>query len=234
MQTIQPKNEKQIVEKMSQSASTAVQVGESRWPAALAVVTAIILQLRLPENLSVGPSIVVPAFAAVLLIPLIVLNPRRFTSTSRDLRVVSIVMLGVMNAGNVTSVALLLRRLLNGSKVDGRTLMLAAVEIWLTSVIIFGLWLWEIDRGGPIARARGDLEDPDLLFPQMTDPSLTSTPWTPTFIDYLYVSLTNSTAFSPTDTLPLRTRTKLLMSVQSLASLASIAVLGARAVNIIN
>ena len=78
--------------------------------------------------------------------------------------------------------------------------MLSAVEIWLTSVIIFGFWLWEIDRGGPIARARGDLDDPDLPFPQMTDPSLTSTPWTPTFIDYLYVSLTNSTAFSLTDT----------------------------------
>ena len=208
--------------------------GESRWPAAIAVVVAIVLQLRLPENLSLGPTYMVPILAVVLLVPLIVFNPHRFTPRSRDLRVVSIALIAAMNAGNVSSLALLLRRLVNGTKVDGRSLMLSAVEIWLTSVIIFGLWLWEIDRGGPIARSRGETDDPDLLFAQMSDPSLTSRLWTPTFIDYLYVSLTNSTAFSPTDTLPLRTRTKMLMGVQSMASLATIAVLGARAVNILN
>ena len=208
--------------------------GESRWPAAIAVVVAIVLQLRLPENLSLGPTYMVPILAVVLLVPLIVFNPHRFTPRSRDLRVVSIALIAAMNVGNVSSLALLLRRLVNGTKVDGRSLMLSAVEIWLTSVIIFGLWLWEIDRGGPIARSRGETGDPDLLFAQMSDPSLTSRPWTPTFIDYLYVSLTNSTAFSPTDTLPLRTRTKMLMGVQSMASLATIAVLGARAVNILN
>lgn len=127
-----------------------------------------------------------------------------------------------------------MRKLLNGSKVNGRTLIFSAAEIWFTSVIIVGLWLWEIDRGGPIDRSAGKCVDPDLLFAQMSDPSLTSKPWTPTLIDYLYVSLTNSTAFSPTDTLPLRTRTKLLMAVQSIASLATIAVLGARAVNILS
>ncbi len=208
--------------------------GESRWPAAIAVVVAIVLQLRLPENLSLGPTYMVPILAVVLLIPLIVFNPHRFTPKSRDLRVVSIALIAAMNVGNVSSLALLLRRLVNGTKVDGRSLMLSAVEIWLTSVIIFALWLWEIDRGGPIARSRGEMADPDLLFAQMSDSSLTSRVWTPTFIDYLYVSLTNSTAFSPTDTLPLRTRTKMLMGVQSMASLATIAVLGARAVNILN
>ncbi len=209
-------------------------LGESRWPAAVAVVVAIVLQLRLPENLSVGPSYVVPALALVLLIPLIITNPHRFTPQTRDLRVVSIALIAAMNAGNVSSLLLLLRRLINGTKVDGRSLMLSAVEIWLTSVIVFALWLWEIDRGGPIVRSRGVFTDPDLYFPQMGDASLTSRPWAPAFIDYLYVSLTNSTAFSPTDTLPLRTRTKLLMGAQSLASLATIAVLGARAVNILN
>ena len=208
--------------------------GESRWPAAAAVVVAIVLQLRVPENLSIGPTIVVPALAIVLLVPLIIANPKRFTPQSRDLRVVSIALIAAMNAGNVSSLLLLLRRLVNGTKIDGRSLMLSAVEIWLTSVIIFGLWLWELDRGGPIARSRGDSKDPDLLFPQMTDASLTSRPWTPTFVDYLYVSLTNSTAFSPTDAMPLRARAKMLMGAQSVASLATIAVLGARAVNILN
>ncbi len=197
-------------------------LGESRWPAALAVLVAIVLQLRLPENLSVGPSYVVPALALVLLVPLIITNPHRFTPQTRDLRVVSIALIAAMNAGNVTSLLLLLRRLVNGTKVDGRSLMLSAVEVWLTSVIVFALWLWEIDRGGPIARSRCTFIDPDLLFPQMSDPSLASRPWTTPTFDYLYVSLTNSTAFSPTDTMPLRTRTKLLMGAQSLASLATI------------
>ncbi len=159
--------------------------GESRWPAALAVIASIVLQLRLPESLSVAPSYAVPAFATVLLIPLIVMNPRRFTAQSRDLRVISVVLLAAMNCGNIASIFLLLRRLLNGTKVDGRSLILSAVEIWLTSVSIVGLWLWEIDRGGPIARARNVKDDPDLLFAQMSDPSLCSQPWTPTFIDYL-------------------------------------------------
>ena len=218
--------------RMPRAASTPV--GESRWPAAGAVVVAIVLQLRLPENLSLGPTYLVPSLAALLLVPLIVANPHRFGPTSRDLRVLSIALLAAMNLGNGSSLALLLRRLVNGTKLDGRSLMLSAVEIWLTSVIVFGLWLWELDRGGPIARSRGDRVDPDLLFAQMSDPSLTSGLWTPTFIDYLYVSLTNSTAFSPTDTLPLRARAKMLTGAQSLASLATIAVLGARAVNILN
>lgn len=208
-------------------------VGESRWPASCAVVVAIVLQVRLPENLSVGPSYFVPIVAVLLLVPLIIANPHRFTARSRDLRGLSVALIAAMNVGNVTSLALLLRRLINGTKLDGRSLMLSAVEIWMTSVIVFGLWFWELDRGGPIARARGDREDPDLLFAQMSDPTLTSRSWTPTFIDYLYVSLTNSTAFSPTDSLPLRGRMKALMGVQALASLATIAVLGARAVNIL-
>ena len=90
-----------------------------------------------------------------------------------------------------------------------------------------------MQREQPIARARGLPSHPDLLFPQMTDPSLSPKPWSPTFVDYLYVSLTNSTAFSPTDTMPLTPRIKVLMGGQAVASLATIAVLGARAVNIL-
>ncbi len=207
--------------------------GESRLPAAAVILIAIVLQLRVPESLSVGPSYIVPVFAGLLLVPLLVLNHHRFTPQSRDLKGISITLLAAMNIGNVSSVALLLRRLLNGSKVNGRTLIFSASEIWFTGVIVVGLWLWELDRGGPIDRSAGKCVDPDLLFAQMSDHTLTSKPWSPTLVDYLYVSLTNSTAFSPTDTLPLRTRTKLLMAVQSVASLATIAVLGARAVNIL-
>ena len=213
--------------------SHAATAGESRWPAALAVIVAIVLQLRLPEDLSVGPSFAVPVIAVALLVPLIIANPRRFTPASRDTRTVSIALIAAMNVGNVSSLLLLLRRLLNGSTVGGRSLLLSAVGIWLTSLVVFALWFWEIDRGGPLARARSESSGPDLLFPQMSDPSLTVVPWTPRFGDYLFVSLTNSTAFSPTDALPLRIRMKVLMGAQSLASLATIAILGARAVNIL-
>ena len=112
--------------------SHAATAGESRWPAALAVIVAIVLQLRLPENLSVGPSYAVPVIAAALLVPLIIANPRRFTPTSRDTRTVSIALIAAMNVGNVSSLLLLLRRLLNGSNVGGRSLLLSAVGIWLT------------------------------------------------------------------------------------------------------
>ena len=207
--------------------------GESRWPTAAAVLVAIVLQLRLPENLSAGPTYVVPIAAILLFVPLLIVHPRRFLPGARNVRGIAISLIVVMNLGNVTSLALLLHRLLHGSSLNGRTLIYSAVEIWITGVVVYGLWLWELDRGGPVARARGDKIDPDLLFPQMSDPSLTTGVWMPQFVDYLYVSITNSTAFSPTDALPLRRRAKLIMAAQAIASLATVAVVGARAVNIL-
>ncbi len=213
--------------------SKAKPEGESRWIAATAAATAIAIQSKLPEEVSVGPSSFVPIIAGVLLVFLLIANPRRLSHVSRDLRVLSILLIILMNLSNVSSLALLLHSLIRSTSLSGRRLLLAAVEIWFTSVIVYGLWLWELDRGGPLARVRGDKIDPDLLFPQMTDSTLVSRPWQPTFIDYLYVSLTNSTAFSPTDTMPLTTRVKLLMGAQALTSLAVVALVGARAVNIL-
>jgi hypothetical protein len=195
--------------------------------------SAAVLQARLPEGLSIGPGWVVPALALLLTIALVALNPGRISAASRDLRALSIVLIAILSASNISSLALLLHSLLNGSSISGRRLIYSAVEIWFSGVILFGLWLWEMDRGGPIARARGEGGDPELLFPQMADASLSSKPWQPTLVDYLYVSLTNSTAFSPTDTLPLSVRVKALMAAESLTSLATIAVVGARAVNIL-
>ena len=206
---------------------------ESRWPAAAAILLAIVLQLRLPEDLSVGPSYAVPILAALLLVPLLIVHPRRFIPGAHNFRELAIALIIVMNIGNVSSLGLLLHRLLNGTSLSGRRLIYAAVEIWFTAIVVYALWLWELDRGGPIARALGDTRDPDLVFPQMTDASLTTGVWQPTFIDYFYVSLTNSTAFSPTDTMPLSPRAKLIMGAQALASLATVAVVGARAVNIL-
>jgi uncharacterized membrane protein len=100
-------------------------------------------------------------------------------------------------------------------------------------VLLFGLWYWELDRGGPGARARGERDFPDFLFPQMTADDMAPPDWEPTFVDYLYLSYTNATAFSPTDTLPLSRWAKLLMLVQSGVALATVALVIARAVNIL-
>ena len=142
--------------------------------------------------------------------------------------------IAVVNAANIASLFLLIHSLLNGSKTSGKQLILAAVGIWLTSIIVFALWYWQVDRGGPVARCRPAQPKPDLFFPQMGNPELAEPGWSPSFVDYLYVSLTNSMAFSPTDTMPLTRRVKLLMGAQSLVSLATIAIVGSRAVNILN
>ena len=110
---------------------------------------------------------------------------------------------------------------------------MAGALIWLTNVLIFGLWYWEADRGGPGQRAAGLDGPPDLLFPQMSDDRIEPEDWRPGFIDYLYVSLTNATAFSPTDTMPLSPTAKGIMGLQSLVSLVTIGLVISRAVNIL-
>jgi hypothetical protein len=101
-------------------------------------------------------------------------------------------------------------------------------------VIVFGLWYWELDRGGPSARHDPHHREPDFLFPQMATPGSARPDWAPGFLDYLYVSFTNATAFSPTDTMPLTPLAKSLMAVQSAASLLTVALVAARAVNILS
>jgi uncharacterized membrane protein len=206
---------------------------ESRWPPRGAVVVAITLQATLPNTLVAGPRYVLPALESLLLIVLLIFNQTTITPEEKDLRYLSIALTGVINLANIVSLILLVRGLLNGSKTNGHTLIVAGAGVWLTLVIVFALWYWELDRGGPVARTRRDHGPPDFLFPQMENPGVTRQQWAPKFFDYLYVSLTNCTAFSPTDTLPLTYRAKALMGVQGVASLAAIAVVAARAVNIL-
>jgi hypothetical protein len=140
----------------------------------------------------------------------------------------------VINLANLASLILLAYYLVHGGKARGNTLIVASISIWATNVIIFGLWYWEIDRGGPGARTHPEQTAPEFLYPQMSNPTLAPKDWRPIFLDYLYVSLTNATAFSPTDTMPLSRRAKMLMSVQAMASLLTVALVAARAVNILS
>ena len=210
-----------------------VSASEPKWLARLAVVAALVLYITLPDKLILGPFWVIPGGEAALLVFLSVTS-RRHQVEERVTRMLAIVMIGVISAANIASLLLLVRALVGGAKVDGHELIVSSIQIWLTNVIVFGLWYWEIDRGGPMLRCRSDHEEPDFLFPQMVTPEAARAGWTPSFLDYLYVSFTNATAFSPTDTMPLTAWAKFLMMLQSLASLVTVAVVVSRAVNILS
>jgi uncharacterized membrane protein len=209
---------------------------ESRWPALIAVLAAIALQLVLPDSLikGLGNRALIPALEGALMVALLVTNPTGRISTEQSrLRAAGVVLIALITAANMVSLGELVHALLYNAKTSGRPLVYASIPIWLTNVIVYGLWYWELDRGGPASRQLSKHRRPDFLFPQMSTPG--SAPgWTPKLLDYLYTSFTNATAFRPTDTMPLTGWAKLLMMVQSLASLLTVAIVVSRAVNILN
>ena len=206
---------------------------EPFWPAEASVLGAIALQLLLPKRVTAGPTWLLPALEGVLLLGLAIATPRQLEREHRTRRRAALGMTAFVSAANITSLALLTHELLHHQTTNGRQLIIAGVLIWLTNVLIFGLWYWETDRGGPGKRAEGRDGPPDFLFPQMNDDRIEPLGWRPQFIDYLYVSLTNATAFSPTDTMPLTPTAKSVMGVQSLVSLITIGLIVSRAVNIL-
>jgi uncharacterized membrane protein len=208
---------------------------EARWPALIATGIAIALQLILPDDLirGLGNRALIPALEGALIVVLLVVSPGRISKEESRLRMVGIALIALITIANAVSLTDLLHALLYNSKAGGRALVYASVPIWLTNVIAFGLWYWELDRGGPAKRQTARHRRPDFLFPQMSTPGCDHG-WTPNFFDYLYTSFTNATAFSPTDTMPLTDWAKLLMMLQSLASLITVAVVVSRAVNILS
>ena len=206
---------------------------EHRWPASLAGIAAIALYATLPHQMTLGPSWLAPALELALLVPLTIAVPRRHPDEAKWLRIAAILVIGIMSIANIVSLALVISTLLYGGTTGGRPLILEAMQIWLINTLIFALWYWELDRGGPGKRRITQHHSPDFLFPQMATPHIASPDWRPTFVDYLYLSFTNSTAFSPTDTLPLTPWAKMLMLAQSLISLLTVALVAARAVNIL-
>jgi uncharacterized membrane protein len=208
-------------------------VGESPWPAQLTVLVAIGLQLALPARLTVGPTWLVPGLEAALLVGMFVATPNELKHEHKRRRRVALGLTAIVTAANVYSLAALTHYLLHHNVSSGRALIGAGVLIWLTNFLIFALWYWELDRGGPGVRAAGHDAPPDFLFPQMSDDRIEPMQWRPTFVDYLYVSLTNAMAFSPTDTMPLSAMAKIVMGIQSLVSLVTIGLIVSRAVNIL-
>lgn len=206
-------------------------VKEARWPADLTVLVTILLYVTLPPKITLGPVWIVPALEIALLVALTVAVPMRHGHELQWQRNFSVGLIGVISAINMVSLCFLIYELLYRTERTGAELIAAAMQIWLTNVLIFGLWFWELDRGGPGKRLSLKKQHPDFLFPQMTVEGIGPANWTPRLVDYLYLAFTNATAFSPTDTLPLTTLAKFLMLVEALISLLTIALVAARAVN---
>ena len=217
--------------------------GEALAPPVTAVVVAVALYALLPESLLLGPRLLVPAVEVVLLGALVVTNPRRLTRQTRVSRLASLTLAAVVVLTNLAALGILVAEL--SSVGQPKPLLLAGLQVWATNVIGFALIYWELDRGGPVSRgrrARADLPQADWRFSQdenddtvieVSAGSSARSGWIPHFVDYLYVSVTNSSAFSPTDTMPLTTRAKALMAVQATAALLTSLLIIARAVGAI-
>jgi uncharacterized membrane protein len=208
--------------------------GETRWQVGLTVLVLVALQLVVLKDLAFGSKWLMPAIELALFLVLTIANPTRINRESRVLRTMGLTLVVVISMATAWSAVVLIYRLLYGGMTEEPSVLLVTGGvIWITNVIVFALWYWEFDRGGPAARANARKEHPDFLFAQIASPEIADRDWEPTFVDYLYLSFTNATAFSPTDTLPLSRWAKLTMMFQSAVSLATLALVVARAVNIL-
>jgi uncharacterized membrane protein len=215
---------------------------ESRWEAAPAVVLVIGLQLALAMVSEqkgwklwglpwwVWLSSVVPEL--VLLLPLAFHRPRRRLEQIGHRRTVAVGLLAVVSIANALALVALIGSLLSGEEKSGAELLLKGATIWGTNVIVFGLWFWGLDRGGPVRRFEPNPPLPDFQFPQLENPQLAQPGWRPGLMDYVYLSFTNSIAFSPTDAMPLTRWAKLLMLTESGVSAITVLLVAARSVNI--
>jgi len=215
---------------------------ESRWEAAPAVGVVIAFQLLLALVsrtqqwklwelpwwvwlIPIGPEL-------ALLVPLAWHRPRRRLEQLGQRRTAALVLLGLVSVANAILLLAVVASLVRGDEKSGAQLLLKAITVWGTNAIAFGLWYWAFDSGGPVRRLRPDPPLPDFQFPQMENPQLAEPGWRPQLVDYIYVSFTNSIAFSPTDTMPLSRRAKLLMLFESAISSLTVLLVAARAVNI--
>lgn len=223
----------EALERDATRAEVTLTASDPYWPAQLAVAAALLLYVALPDKLTLGPDWLLPAAEGLLLIGLVVTTPRGAEARPRPRRRGFAVGLALFVAAvNLVALGLLVHFVVRSGKGAGYELVLSGAEIWATNVLIFAVVYWELDGGGPEGRRRPAPPPPwELLFAPMTlDDRERALSWRPGFVDYLYTSFTNCTAFSPTDTMPLSLRAKGLMMVQGLAALVTIGVIIARAI----
>jgi uncharacterized membrane protein len=218
---------------------------EHRWPAVIGLLVALALYATLPPTFLPGIRYTVVIVGLGLLVPLVALNPRRLTRQTRWSKYLSVGQALLLVVANEAALVQLVILLTNSNNRSGPTLLLAALQVWVTNVIAFALVYWELDRGGPVSRRhapRHELPKADFRFPQDEDHdavkevaarSSVKTGWTASFIDYVYFSLSNSMAFSPTDTMPLSVRAKSLMGLEALGGFVLLALVIAHAVSLL-
>jgi len=196
------------------------------WIAELTLLLAAGLQMTISKKLIFGPKYLVASLLLILTIAIAFTAPRRHLLHGKLHTPLATLLIAIVSVANAVELGLLTKALINNSGIPGKTLLAGALAIFLTNIIVFGLWYWELDSPG-LSGKRNRRAD-DFQFPQSEDED-----WQPLFFDYLYLSLTNSTAFSPTDTMPLTHVAKALMSMQALISLLTVVLVTARAVNIL-
>ncbi|MFM9034434.1 MAG: hypothetical protein ACKOQ4_09120 [Mycobacterium sp.] len=207
---------------------------ESPLPAIAALIATMAMQLAIPKHYTVVPRWPLIALEILLILGLLALrsgHSTRHPAFGRDTR---LVLLTAITLDNTASAILLDWDILSGAIANKASVLIGSgAAIFVTNVLVFGMWYWELDRGGPLARANRERRYPDFMFPQLANPELAAPDWTPTFVDYLYVSVTNVMAFSPTDTMPLTRWAKSLMSLQAFVAVSTLALVFARAVNVL-
>lgn len=219
------------------------------WLARGAIALTAGLNLFLVNDLALGPRWLAPAFEIAMLIPLSIATAgthdrmrkattdhhwNRILERDRLTRNAALLLIALVTIVNIQALAAVVQALIGGPRgTNGQLLLIDALNIWFTNIVIFALWYWEIDRGGPARRGQEDEAAVDFLFPQMASDTPMPARWTPGFLDYVYVSFTNAAAFSPTDTLPLSVRMKMLMMIEAGISLLTVGLVAARAVNVL-
>jgi hypothetical protein len=203
---------------------------EPRWPAFVAMLAAAGVYLALPEPLSVGPSWLLLAIVVLLLIPITVSYRYGHHNITR---ILTFAANGIITIAMIASLILLVRGIPQHLEAP-KALLRSAGALWFTNILVFALWYWKLDAGGPLRRDHPHaFSNSSFLFPQMLSQEGRDPSWKPNFVDYLFLAFNTSTAFSPTDTAVLSRWAKLGMMVQSLISLTIVVLLAARAVNIL-
>jgi uncharacterized membrane protein len=213
--------------------ATTPHTPEKRWPMAVAVVATIALQVGTPKEGRIKFWWVFPILEGIALAAVLIRDPGRIDRRTRAARRTTIALITLMTIGTLGSLSVLMLNILDPEfqVADSTALLGRGAALWVTNVLVFSLWFWELDRGGAAERAAGSGILPSFGFPEEAMPELVAKGWMPRYPDYLYLSYTNATAFSPTDTLPVRTWAKMTMMIESSISLVTAILVIARAIN---
>lgn len=204
------------------------------WHAQLALLVVVLLQFFTDSSLLPLPKVAIIAPELLLICILTLVTPAGYERVSKTRRTLGVGLIGFITLTNIISLALLLGALFFGDgPVDGRSLLLNGLVIYVTNIIMFALWYWEIDGGGPDKRLSNQTAREDFIFPQLLHAHIFKNTWRPGFVDYLYLSATNVTNFASADTLPVSRRAKIMMMLQALVAVITIVLVAARAISIL-